>query len=342
MFGRFLELGIATPDIAASVQFYERLSKTLGEDVARNPAKWDAIAKVTGVPTQDFFKAWMKHANRALWDTDNVVKLQRYLELKEKGLSPAKAIHETEKDIPNYRIPPRILGSRSVSLAARTPFFEFSRYHYGRFKAFAHLAADMVGPKATMQERTDAVGRMFALFVAAEVVYNGIDKGLQQVTGNKNAKMIAPGPLTLTEGVHDIYYGTRPITDVIAKGLTLSPTASLAYSAITGKDWSGRDIVPPGSSPRKALEKVGDYAANMFAPVHTIQRTIEGGLPQLAADTFGLKLPTEQEAAGLAKRPKALAQARKSQNKFDARRPGPVEQIESGASNFLKFLEGQK
>ena len=25
MFGRFLELGIATPDIAASVQFYERL-----------------------------------------------------------------------------------------------------------------------------------------------------------------------------------------------------------------------------------------------------------------------------------------------------------------------------
>ena len=28
MFGRFLELGIATPDIAASVQFYERLGFT--------------------------------------------------------------------------------------------------------------------------------------------------------------------------------------------------------------------------------------------------------------------------------------------------------------------------
>ncbi len=83
---------------------------------------------------------------KAMWSFDDMLQLGRVYEMMEsKGLSMPEAIQQLKRDMPPYRIPTEVMGSRTASrlLQDRT-LAVFNHYHYAKMKQIANAVRDVV------------------------------------------------------------------------------------------------------------------------------------------------------------------------------------------------------
>jgi Inorganic Pyrophosphatase len=313
--GALMHEGAMHPDMTKAI--FEHV----GEEIKRDPATWDPIAKKFGIGPSTLVNAIYKGSQNITWAANDMFYITRYLEERARGLSIKGAINATEKDIPNYRVAPELLGSRGLSKAMQDPLVSgFGRYHTGMMNAYANMIHGMV--HGTGQERVDAVGKLFALAILGGVIQPGLSALYKKITGNPGAEAIGRGPLAPVEAVKKLWQGKNdPLAPVrsIAMG---SPFLQAALQAYSDKDFGDRFIIQPGDMSRalhghpaaagRVLESGGMFAARTVAPVNIALNEFQkpnGGIGTgLRDQLLGIRNPSPKARAYDLKAPKKAIQ----------------------------------
>lgn len=309
-------------------EFYSMMMKRLGDEVARNPAKWDPIARLLGVGPSDLARMYYGTVQRGLWAGSDMFMMQRVLELQRKNMSMRDAIKDAERHIPNYRIPSEVLKSRMVSEFIQNPAFtEFSRYHYDFLESWANIAKDMFGPpqKNALGEsrRVEAIGQVMALAAIMGIVNPGLNWVAQQTFG-PNAKFMPRGPATLLQPAVDwlftnqwikdhapqpllnLYNGDSSYLLTLGNLLMFAPVAKGVMESVANLDFfTGRHVREPaderaGRVPRVAGQELEHAAQTLVQPYQLISRLIHGdkSVPKgIAEQALGVSEPNREGKA---------------------------------------------
>jgi hypothetical protein len=247
--------------------FYRSMALKMGMDIHQHPERWGTLARALGLNTAfDLGNKYFQWVRQVLWQANDVFMMQRVLELEGRGYGRQEAIKEAERDIPNYRIPPTVLGSRDFSRFLQDPNLTvFSRYHYGVFKAYAEML------KGIRKGNVDDVGKLFALATLTWGIYPVISAGLQKLTGDPNIQKLRRGPAAIPYDLTQMYEGdSQKFFSALSRSLTLSPLIQGAEEIITGRDALGRNIIEPGDERAGRLKRVAaqaaEYAAGKIGP----------------------------------------------------------------------------
>ena len=229
--------------------FYRQMMNRLGENIKRDPASWDPIARIMGVGPSDLIKIIYDGSSKILWGGSDFFLMQRVYELKRKGMSTHDAIVEAEKYIPNYRIPSQVLGSRRFALLLKDPSLtEFSRYHYGVWKSLAHLANDLAGPKATVAKRFDTIGKIAVGGGLLFGLWPVISYGIQKLSGEKDLEFSPKGSTKIPADLLAWYNGDKQFIDVVSDSLIMAPVLKEGLEQFFNANFFQAGHNMPGSS----------------------------------------------------------------------------------------------
>jgi hypothetical protein len=322
-----------------NADFYGDLGRQMGMDIEKHWGTWKPLFNKLGLKTPYEATAWWYSKMRnVLWETSDVFMLHRYLELERKGMSSQRAIREAEKHIPNYRIPTEIMGSRTASQFAQEPAFtNFTRYHYGMWKSFMHMATDLA--KGTPAEKKEALGNVAALAFMGYVVYPVVDAIYQKVTGDPNARMLRRGAMSVPHGLAEVSRDRKSFSDFLQSNITAAPVFKEIMEQYFGHDaFSGRDFAGP-------VGRAEHAAQTMVAPYRDVATATRGGegarsIPRQAMDTvIGGENTSEKtehgKQYGAELRKKAITRRRKNP-------AGPIEMGYNAAERALGVADEPK
>lgn len=305
----------------------QAFGKALGHEIESQPAVWDPIAKKLGVGPSTLVKAIYDNSSKIMWAANDMMYTQMYLEYKNKGMSPEGAVKSVEKDIPNYRVAPTLIGKnaggRLISQVMQDPLLtSFGRYHVGIWNAYANTVNDLVRG-STGTQRIDAVGKLLALGALAFVAKPLMDTLAKKVTGNSAASEIPRGPLTIPADIGKAARGEDDIASALRATTTLSPMVSMLLQLMRNKDFGDRNIVEPGDvrnathgSPKAALKvatQLGEFGArNTISPINIAENEAKkpngGVVPALRDQLLGIKNPSPKATKFEAEAPKKAEQ----------------------------------
>lgn len=278
--------------------FHAKLLKAAGREM--DPEMQSIFAKAAGVPWKAI-KAAYDTSSKALWYVNDVMLMQRVLELKRKGMSTHAAIYEAEREIPNYRIPPRVGGTKA-GVAGRTAsrvlqssaIGMFNRYKYGAARAWAALAKDLA--KGDASQRAEAVGKLLVAIVTATAMYPAMDWAAQKATGNKNARFKRAGGLSMTDAAYDMATGQKDPSLASSTFFSPGPLEQLGTGIGGNHDFFGRDIRTPGAPPWYQSAEAAKYLGTQgFYPGRLADQTVAGHGDQALGALAGLQLPTDKQ-----------------------------------------------
>lgn len=289
--------------------FHAAMVKKLGGDILADPKGWTPVAKMFGFANPaSLVKTIYRMSSKALWSVSDMFMLQRQFELMRKGMPVREAIHEAEKDIPNYRMPSHIGGdqpaNRALAEVLKNPnLFMFGRYRYGQFKAYAHLAKDLAGKDVPPGTRKEAAGRLFIMAAMAMGGYPILDAVVQKTTGNKDAHVHRGGGMSIPAAIHDMATGEKSWGQGMSSIVQPGPVADIAMEVLNGKDGIGRNIIEPGSTAKGKIMQGAEYAGSKVAPVNTAMQALrpDGGAVQAAGNLVALSIPRAGSEANKAK-----------------------------------------
>jgi len=315
--------------------FVGNFAKSLGEEVERNPSKWDPIAKKFGVGPSDLVKAIYKNSSKILWAAHDVMITQGVLEREAEGMSRADAVVDLERHMPNYTIPAQVMGGanggRTISkLMREKSLFMFGNYHYGVWNGYANIYKDLV--HGNMRAKAEAAGNIVAL-AALSGIYYEMDKVSRYLTGNPDASQQRRGPLAVPSHVAAALRGEEDPTSFARSTFTLAPlTTAVGQLLAGGKDYNGKAIVDPGTLSRaakghpaaaaRAVGQAGDWVArSSISPYSTASNAWHKGEGPGAAMRDQLtdeKNPSAASRKWLHQLPKKNAQSERSREKHPA------------------------
>jgi hypothetical protein len=279
--------------------FYTKLLGNLVHD-----PEMSAVAKAFGYvnPTK-MIAGIYKAARHGLWAPSDMMMMQAYLEKMRNGEPLNKAIAETEKHIPNYRIPPRIgldnQFGRALSQVMRNPVLSiFGRYHYGVLRSYGEMAKTMVGKEASLKERGDALGKMAMLGMMGLVVYPALSKLVQEVVGNTNAAFRRYGSAVVPYAVYEMLRGERTPEQVIQGTVTPAPVTKAMVELFTNTNLFNRQqIYNPNDSPMKIAGDVAKHAISSSYPFQQGAAIFSGkqSPEQVLESQIGVVDPTEKQ-----------------------------------------------
>lgn len=259
--------------------FIEKAAKAVGEEFVRDPSTWGPLADKLHVPLKKLSQLVYDNSSKVMWAANDMFMTQRILELERKGHSTEQAIKMAERDIPNYRIPQRLIGNGEkgrilAKWMADPTTTSFGRYHVGMFMSYANIVKDAVGKDASLGDRYEAVGKMMALGVMAFVLKPMFDSLAKTVTGNSDATANARGPLSIPTHLNEARKGHEDIASAARSTMTIPPLWTSIIEAYNNKDWRGKSIVEPGDMAKgrydKALVQEGEhFARGLVSPLGT-------------------------------------------------------------------------
>lgn len=279
--------------------FYKLMIEKLGNEQVADPQTWAGIAKNLGFGTvADMVKWEYRAASKALWAVNDMFMLQRQFELERQGLPVRAAIREAERDIPNYRVPSEVMGSRAVAALIKSPYaVMFGRYKYGQFRAYAEIIKPLL--KGSAEERHEAAGKLLVMGLLMYGAYPLADAALKKVTGNPDAQAQRFGPFSVPEALTELSTGQRDWVSALSSIISPAPTIETGTEVLHNRDVFGREIINPESTGLGKAVQAEEYAVGKVPPAAMVQQglTRPGGLGQSLGRAVGIKLPDAQAAA---------------------------------------------
>jgi hypothetical protein len=322
-----------------NADFYGDLGRHMGMQIEKNWGQYKPLFNKLGLKHPYEAVAWWYGKMRnVLWASSDMFMMHRYLELKRKGFSDARAIKDAEKHIPNYRIPAevgsKLLGERGGRLASMTlqepAITNFARYHYGMWNSFMNMATDLA--KGTRAEKKEALGNVAALAFMGYVIYPVLDALYQKVTGDPNAKMLRRGAMSVPHGLAEVSRDRQSFSQFLGSNITAAPAFKEILQQLFGKDFfTGRDL--GGAVPRT------EHAAeSLVSPYGTAAQLSRGGdearsVGRTALDTVvGGENTSERTEKG---KIYGAVQRGKEARRHEEKPQGPLEGAYYGAKKVL-------
>ena len=290
----------------ATRNFHESMLKAAGHEIESNPQTFKALAKAFGVGSMtpaDVVRTIYNASHRMLWTANDVMMLQRQFELEAKGMKTRDAIAEAEKWIANYRVPPQVMKSRSMSrLLTNNHAIVFGRYEYGKWRALGEMAKPFLG-KATGAERLDRLGKIMALGILTTFVYPKMDAMLSKATGNPDAQVRRGGEAAIVDALSP---SEKEWPERMGSLISVSPFLQAPAEILNNRyGFTGQPIIEPQASPAGAAAEAVEGASQYVMPAASgLQALQPGGLEQSLGALAGLKLPAKDKETGYRKRDK--------------------------------------
>ena len=186
-----------------NADFNKQLLKGLEKQWKQNPEEWGWLFKKLGVNPVDIYNGWLKASSTAMWYMSDVMMQALVREKMARGMNLEDAIRSAEKDIPNYRINPRVMmdnqAGRAMSRYLQNNLFSvFGRYNNNKWRAVADMTNDIMkgGEPGTRKE-----GVAKALALASLVYFVGwpLTGAVQSLTGKKDKEASPFGPVDVTD-----------------------------------------------------------------------------------------------------------------------------------------------
>lgn len=289
-----------------------QLSKMIGkmmDDTIKDDKSINAIAQLAGYGNKaNFVKAWYKVSKTMTWGSHDFFMMQAMIEEMKRGLTAQEAIHEVTAHIPDYRVPTRVLGSRTAKTTLTnhniTMFFP---YHYGIFKSYANTVREIASfaPRGGRQEggfkgraATSARGidKLIMAGVIMFLIYPELDKLAQKVTGSADSILRRAGPFTFPYAIYSMLQGKKTIPATASVVLPIPPGTKGAVQMIRNRDDLNRQIWNPSDAyknPMQAIKDVGKFALGTVAPLSQAQKISSGAanIAQFAEGLVGIQTP---------------------------------------------------
>ena len=268
------------------------MQKLFKEQLADTKTWGDYVTSIMGpgYAVRDLVKAEYRWSRKTLWATGDFFALQRQFELEARGLSKREAIRQAEIDIPNYRVPSEVMGTRIGSLILKSPYVVFGPWQYGRAKMLSSMVKDLV-QGADKERRWEALGKLTMLGALGVGGYAGGNYTLKKATGNPDATVANVGIYGPLRGIYDYATGKKDWSGMMGSLFDLGPILDVINELDTGKNRWGQSLVP-GSGVSVPIE-VGEAAAQHVYPValalHALEKT--DGWKRSLGTLFALNLP---------------------------------------------------
>lgn len=295
----------------ATRNFHQAMLQMAAKGIAEDPK----ISKAMGLNPIEVGKALYNASHKVLWNVNDMIMLQRQMELEEKGMSSREAIKEAERWIANYRVPPQVFKSRAFQqFITDGKWINFGRYTYGKWRSIGEMAKGLA--TGSGKDRMDALGKVVAAGFMALVVYPMLDQIAQKATGNKKAKVTRGGELAPIDALTD---KEKDWASKMASFVTPAPLIETVPEIMDNRDaFTGRHVIEPGSTPTGQGVQGAEYAADKFYPASLgIESLKPGGAEQAAGRLFGVNLPPSDRDAKRAKGKKYDRRMARSREKKD-------------------------
>jgi hypothetical protein len=236
-----------------------RVAKSIGSSPAR---VYSAMQKVT------------------VWDVQDILNVARVREnmmsgpLK-KGMNFEDALKQTERYGLQYKVPSRAalpgkLG-RSVSKTLQSPKVFFGPYTYDKYRVTSNIAKDIVNPKSLIKspgQNARAIDKAAAMALGAALAWPLVEKGVQNVTGDKAAHVTAPGPLSLPQTLIKVARGQENPVTAATNQISLGTPLKTGLDLFNNRDsFSGKLIRDPNAPLPTEAKQAGSYLASQISPV---------------------------------------------------------------------------
>jgi hypothetical protein len=294
--------------------FYARMMERTFRDQLADPNFERNVAQRFGVKVKDLVKAEYRASRKMLWWFNDVLVAARAFELEAKGMPLDRALRQVGSEIPDYRIPSHIImgrdapagslrekGGRLAADALKQPLVTaFGRYTYGRYRAVADMAKDILGPGRSGQQRIDGIGQavVMATLIAvnATLVKYALNKAFSSMgyTGRPlQPSMGGPGAMieaTMANLGFPITPDERDFWDRMSSYITIAPGLPLLVSLAQGaRNYFGQKMISPQAGLKagaiEGLEAVGDA----FYPTHLLLESIRKGPVAGLGPAFGFR-----------------------------------------------------
>ena len=287
--------------------FYDVMLQKGVNEITSDPQAVRQIAaafKLDNLNPLKLTRAIYSNANKILWGANDIFVLQRQRELMDQGLTRRAAIEEAEKDIPNYRIPSRVMGSRALSQALRNPnLMLFGRYRYGQFRAWGSMFNDMY--KGDPKQKLDAAGKFLVAALIAGGAYPMADALVQKVTGNDQARLRRGGGFSPVNAVKELSTGQKSWLGFMSTIYDAPPATRAAAEASTNRNAFGQKIVEPAAPLGEKVVEGAEEATGFVPPVQSALAVAGAADSEIgsreAARNLLVDLPTDKQKLNKAK-----------------------------------------
>lgn len=225
-----------------------------------------------------------KLGQKAMWMSNDMFMLQSTYDkiARSPGLSFDDAMKQTEKHIPNYRIPTRVMNSKGISdfMGSRLASM-FGRYHYGVWKSYFEMAKEAVGPNSTPKERLKGLDHLIMLGLLTFVGYQLWDAALKKITGNKDAHMVRSGASAIPYAMSEIMKGNKAPDELVRGTFTPAVLPQAAAEALLfNRDFfSGAPIRKKSDPAKKQAFDTAKHFANTLGPVQQAHQAKKSAHP---------------------------------------------------------------
>jgi len=233
--------------------FYDQMA-----DGAEKGEPWATkLAKAVGLAPVELVKVLHNFSSKIAWPVSDMMYLQAAYEYQEDhaGVDLHEALREVGKIIPEYRLPTRIMDSRTLAKVMGSPIGTvFGAYHYGLLRSFSESAKSALGAGEPAPGRTKAqeVGkgwdRLAMMALGAFAIYAVADELARKLTTNKDATVQRHGIFGLIQAVSDVARKESSTTQAITKVMTPNPlTLGLTQLAFNRDLRTGRRLWDPAA-----------------------------------------------------------------------------------------------
>ncbi len=287
----------AAKDVATQSDFYRQMLRSgstmmtaddskLGKVVSdqikntlENKKSVGDIAKAFGMSPVTTYKAIQKVT---VWDVQDILNIARVRERMmsgglKKGMNFDDALKATEKTNFQYKVPSRValpgVAGRDAAKFLKGDATYFGAYTYDKFRIAKNIVKDTVNPKTLIKnpgKNLEAAGQLGATVAIASLLWPQVNKGLQAVTGNKNAHITAPGVGSVAELAQKAIQHKAGLSQLGGQ-VSLSAPVTLGSQLIGNTDsFTKKQIWDPNATSAQKSDAIGKWLFSQLSPTQKV------------------------------------------------------------------------
>jgi hypothetical protein len=268
-------------------------------DKAVKEASNDPVIKSKFEMIPDAFNKLSGLSNKYMWIARDTMYMQQLHEHVNHGMSMRDAVREVERHMPNYQLPPRVLGSRALQEVLANPNVSvFSRYHYGMIRSLAETGGQLTG-RLGKEEFAKGVNTLAAIGVGIAIQYEILDKLAEMMFG-EGAESRKAGPYHFIHAIQKVATGDRDISYMLWPIFTFNPMLLSTLQLVWNRNlYTGKGIYRPDAPAVDIAQDLGKYTMQNLPQVSTALRAheSEGGVEQFLAKQIDIDAPSEKQMA---------------------------------------------
>jgi hypothetical protein len=282
--------------------FSENLFNKANKEFSQTP-EFQSLAKRMGMKPIQLYDAISKKANIAMWTVRDMMYMQLINEkMMYQNMTRKQAIVDTERHMPSYRIPHKVMGSRALSEVLQNPNVTvFSRYHYGLVNSLKNTAMDLAALRkgqAGLKDFLHGADTAAAIAVAIAALYPLQDMIAQYLTGNENATVRRAGPYHIFHALHGIASLEKDPMAVVSSFFTFNPVLLQGAQLIANRKlYNGQPIYNPEDSGEKIWSDITDYTIGSIPQVSQAlkaEKEEDEGFKNWLARQIDIESPTQE------------------------------------------------